>query len=62
MINKYKRNGGEMDFMIMILIFLVVLFVIWVLLGGQNSKSADKPFITPGNDNNAPLQPYGSKN
>lgn len=51
-----------MDFLVMILIFIVVLFVIWVLTGGQNSNTKDKPFITPGNDQSAPLAPYGPKN
>ncbi len=56
---KIKTNGGEMDFLIMILLFLVVIFIIWVLTGGQNNASKDKPFITPGNDQSAPLQVYG---
>ena len=58
MIKKIKQNSGEMDFLVMILIFIVGLFVVWVLMGGQNNDSAKKPFITPGTDS-TPLQPYG---
>jgi len=56
---KIKRNGGEMDFLVMILLFIVVIFIIWVMTGGQNNESSDKPFITPGNDQEAPLRVYG---
>lgn len=56
---KIKKNGGEMDFLVMILMFLVVIFILWVLTGGpQNSQEGDKPFITPGNDQEAPLRTY----
>jgi hypothetical protein len=60
--NKLQTNKGEMDFLVMILIFLVALFVIWVLTGGQNDADKNKPFITPGNDTAEPLHPYGPAN
>ncbi len=53
------RQAGEMDFLMMILGFLVLIFILWVLSGGQNNESSKKPFITPGNDEEVPLQPYG---
>jgi hypothetical protein len=56
---KNNTQGGEMGFLMMILLFLVVIFVLWVLTGGQNNKSANDPFINPYNDNSAPLQTYG---
>lgn len=56
---KKKRNGGEMDFLVMILIFLVVIFILWVLAGGpRNSQEGDKPFIKPYNDQATPLRTY----
>lgn len=62
--NKYiSKERGEMDFLIMILIFLVALFAIWVLAGGpKTSQEGDKPFIKPYTDQTAPLQTYGNVN
>lgn len=56
---KINYQKGEMDFLVMILLFILVVFVIWVLTGGQKNESAKKPFITPGNDQNSPLRVYG---
>lgn len=57
---KINYQRGEMDFLIMILLFIVGIFVVWVLTGGsKDSTSQDKPFIVPGNDQEAPLQVYG---
>ncbi len=57
---RINYQKGEMDFLVMILLFIVAIFVIWVLTGGpENNVSTDKPFITPGNDTEAPLQVYG---
>lgn len=56
---KIKTNGGEMEFFMMILLFLVVIFVIWAFTGGPQGNSKDKPFITPGNNTDNPLQVYG---
>ncbi len=47
MFKKIKKiNGGEMSFGMEILIFLVVLFVIWMFMGGaKNNDDANHPFI-----------------
>lgn len=58
--NKIKTNSGEMEFGMMVVIFLVALFAIWVLMGGpKNNDSAEKPFIKPATDQEAPLETYG---
>ncbi|MDE2030708.1 MAG: hypothetical protein KGI58_00380 [Patescibacteria group bacterium] len=62
MLHKNKTNGGEMDFLLMIIGVLVILFLIWAFTGGPNSERSQKPFIVPGNDQNAPLQTYGPTN
>lgn len=55
-----NKQRGEMDFLLMILLFLVVVFVIWVLSGGsRKSTTKDDPFINPYNNSNAPLKTYG---
>ena len=56
---KIKTNGGDMEFLGMIILFIVIVFIIWVLTGGPNSEESKKPFITAGDDQNAPLQVYG---
>lgn len=57
---KLNYQRGEMDFLIMILLFVVVIFIIWVFTGGsQKSDSQDKPFIIPGDNTSAPLKVYG---
>ena len=57
--NKLNDQRGEMDFLVMILMFLVVLFVIWMLTGGAQKSDSTKPFINPYNDSSAPLKVYG---
>lgn len=56
---KINYQKGEMDFLIMIVGFLFILFVIWMLTGGPEKSESDKPFINPYNDNSAPLKVYG---
>jgi len=46
--SKKHHTGGEMNFGIEILIFLVILFIIWALMG-KTSENADKPFIKTSN-------------
>ena len=57
---KINKQKGEMDFLVMILLFILGIFVLWVLTGGsKNSVSKDKPFINPYNNNAEPLRVYG---
>jgi len=58
MIKKTNYQRGEMEFLMMILGFIVVIFIIWVLTGGPQDSSKDKPFIDPYNSP-APLRVYG---
>jgi hypothetical protein len=53
-----KTNGGEMDFLIMILLFILGVFVVWVLTGGDKQESASKPFIKSYTDTTDPLGVY----
>ncbi|MBP6908276.1 MAG: hypothetical protein KBB75_00430 [Candidatus Pacebacteria bacterium] len=52
-------GGGGDDFPKMLLIFLVVLFFVWLLTGGYQNESAQKPFITPLTDKDNPGSVYG---
>jgi len=56
---KKKHNGGEMQFGLEILLFLVVIFILWVLMGGAKKKVDEKPFITPLTDQVNPGRTYG---
>ncbi|MFA6392739.1 MAG: hypothetical protein WCW54_01485 [Candidatus Paceibacterota bacterium] len=40
-----KKSGGEMNFGLEIILFIVAIFVIWVLMGKPKSENTDKPFI-----------------
>jgi len=39
------HNGGEMPFFLEIVLFIVVIFIIWVLTGGTENKTDQKPFL-----------------
>ncbi len=55
---KINKQSGEMEFLGMILMFIVAIFILWVLTGGPQGSSKDKPFIDPYNSP-APLRVYG---
>lgn len=59
MIKKIKHNGGDAEFLVMILVFIVAIFIIWVLTGGPNREESKKPYVTPYNDTSASLKVYG---
>lgn len=40
-----KHSGGEMNFGLEVILFIVALFVVWVLVGKPKTENADKPFI-----------------
>lgn len=50
------HGGIEDNFGITIIFFLIVLFIVWLLTGGQNHEEAQKPFIKPVTD---PIDPGG---
>jgi len=43
---KLKKNGGEMNFGVEVLIFIVIIFVLWVLSGGSE-KEQQGPILIP---------------
>jgi len=55
--NSYNR--GEISFGLEILIFVVIIFIIWVLMGGARKAPETKPFITPLSDQVNPGMKYG---
>ena len=40
-----KHSGGEMNFGLEILLFVLAIFIIWVLMGKPQTENSDKPFI-----------------
>ena len=63
MIKNKKRysfyNGGEISFGLEVLLFVVVIFIIWILMGGAKKPVEEKPFITPLSDQINPGTKYG---
>ena len=55
MIKKINTQRGEMDFGMMVLLFIVAIFVLWVLTGGPNKCESNKPFINLYNNSSSPL-------
>ena len=56
---KLSFNRGEMAFGLEVLLFVLAIFIIWVLMGGQKHDTTKKPFIKSLNDPVAPGQVYG---
>ncbi len=59
MIKKINTQRGEMEFGMMVLLFIVAIFILWVLTGGPQKSESEKPFINPYNNSSAPLKVYG---
>lgn len=58
-IKKSHHSKGEMSFGLEIFLFIVVIFIIWVLVGGAKKPTEEKPFITPLTDQVNPGKTYG---
>ena len=43
-----KYNGGEIHFGLEVLLFVLVIFVIWVLMGGAKKRPPENPLLKPG--------------
>ena len=56
-----KHNGGEISFGLEVLLFVVVIFIIWIFMGGAKKKVEEKPFITPLSNQVNPGMKYGPK-
>ena len=54
-----NTNKGEMDFLVQILLFILVIFVIWVFTNGPSHYESQKPFIKPLVNEQNPGQIYG---
>jgi hypothetical protein len=59
MTEKNTKNKGAMSFGLEVLLFVVAVFILWVLTGGQKNQSAQKPFIKPLVNEANPGQVYG---
>ena len=57
--NTYQKGNADLG---LVLIVIAVLFLIWLLGGGQNRKEATEgPFITPLTDQTNPGKIYGNQ-
>ena len=60
---KFKNyNGGEMSFGIEILLFLVVIFVIWILVGGAKKEPQGGLLMVPDPGQIIPAGEFGESN
>jgi len=57
--NSKKYNKGELSFGMEIIIFLVLIFIIWVFMGGAEKPVEEKPFVVPYTDTVNGGAPYG---
>lgn len=63
MSKKFKNlNGGEMSFGVEILLFVVVIFVIWVLVGGAKKEQPENLFMVPNQGEVIPAGTFGNSN
>jgi len=46
---KPKSSGGGMSFGVEVIIFVVFIFIIWMLTGGNKKEVQGGPFINPSN-------------
>lgn len=60
MFKKFKNfNGGEISFGMEVLIFVVVIFVIWVLMGGAKKEQNGDLFLVPNQGEVIPTGTFG---
>lgn len=60
MSKKFKNfNGGEMSFGMEVLIFVVIIFIIWVLVGGAKKEQAGNLFLVPNQGEVIPTGTFG---
>jgi len=60
---KVHHSGGELNFGIEVLLFVVGIFIIWVLAGGaKKSTTEEKPFMTQPTNQITPNTGYGPIN
>lgn len=58
-----KHSGGGMPFGLEVLLFVVVIFIIWILMGGVKKDKEEKQksmFLIPEPGQISPLGSYGS--
>lgn len=44
---KKSHTGGEMNFGIEVLIFVVIIFILWILAGGSKKEAPSSPILVP---------------
>jgi len=54
-----KKHGGEMNFGVEILIFIVIIFILWILAGGPKKEQPKSPIIKPDSSEVIPNGGYG---
>lgn len=54
-----KKHGGEMNFGIEILIFIVIIFILWILAGGPKKEQPKSPILKQDNTQIIPNGGYG---
>lgn len=51
-----KHNGGEMEFGMQIILFILVIFIIWILMGGHKKEQPRNMLIVPKEGQVLPLK------
>jgi hypothetical protein len=46
------HSGGEMNFGVQVILFVVAIFIIWVLTGGTKKEAPKSPLLVPTPTNN----------
>ncbi|HEY5588641.1 MAG TPA: hypothetical protein VIK86_06770 [Candidatus Paceibacterota bacterium] len=54
-----KKHGGEMNFGIEILIFIVIIFILWILAGGPKKEQPKSPILKQDSTQVIPNGGYG---
>lgn len=58
-----KHEGGEgMGFGTQIFLLVLVIFIIWVLVGGAKKEQVKDVFTMPEPSDSTPIESYGSSN
>ncbi len=54
-----KKHGGEMNFGVEVLLFVVAVFILWVLAGGAKKEAPKSPILIPDTIQVSPNTSYG---
>lgn len=56
-VKKHHPSGGEMNFGLEVILFVVVIFIIWLLAGGAKKPQPQSPLLVP---DTQPMAPIGN--